>query len=61
MKNVVGEFDVPILIAKKLFQFTTSLIVSFIAPSELLVLKVDLFEFTPLKCCENAQDDYGLH
>lgn len=44
MKNVVGEFDVPILIAKKAVQFTKSWIVSFIAPGELPVLEVDLFE-----------------
>ena len=54
MKYVVGEFDVPILIAKKAVKFTKHRTVSLVTPSKLPVLEGDLLELTGSKSVAEA-------
>ena len=54
MKYVVGKFNVPILIAKKIVKFTKRQIVSLVTPSKLLVLEGDLLELAGGKSVAEA-------
>ena len=53
MKYVVGKFNVPILIAKKVVKFTKRRIVSLVTSSKLPVLEGDLLELT--RCISVAE------
>jgi hypothetical protein len=61
MKDVVGERNVPIFVAKEGVELAKNWLMLFIAPSELAILKMNIFEITSIERVPESNNAAPVH